>query len=93
VSEANLLSPGRIGIIVTKNRMIMAPMTRSRAGQRGDHLRSRSSTTCSAPRRALSSRKELRRWLWGLAPTPAGSAQSVVAGVLRDSVQCCCDSS
>jgi N-ethylmaleimide reductase len=35
VSESNLLSPGRIGELITKNRMIMAPMTRSRAGQGG----------------------------------------------------------
>ena len=35
MSKTNLLSPGRIGDLVTKNRMIMAPMTRSRAGQRG----------------------------------------------------------
>jgi len=35
VSKSNLLSPGRIGDLVTKNRMIMAPMTRSRAGQKG----------------------------------------------------------
>ena len=35
MSKLNLLSPGRIGGLTTKNRMIMAPMTRSRAGQRG----------------------------------------------------------
>ena len=35
MSKSNLLSPGRIGGLITKNRMIMAPMTRSRAGQKG----------------------------------------------------------
>jgi N-ethylmaleimide reductase len=35
VSKLNLLSPGKIGNFSTKNRMIMAPMTRSRAGQKG----------------------------------------------------------
>jgi N-ethylmaleimide reductase len=35
LSQLNLLSPGRIGSFSTKNRMIMAPMTRSRAGQKG----------------------------------------------------------
>jgi N-ethylmaleimide reductase len=35
VSESSLLSPGRIGNLITKNRMIMAPMTRSRARQGG----------------------------------------------------------
>lgn len=33
--KLNLLSPGRIGDLTTKNRMFMAPMTRSRAGQKG----------------------------------------------------------
>jgi N-ethylmaleimide reductase len=35
LSKPNLLSPGRIGDLTTKNRMIMAPMTRSRADQKG----------------------------------------------------------
>jgi len=35
MSKLNLLSPGRIGDLTAKNRMIMAPMTRSRAGQNG----------------------------------------------------------
>lgn len=35
MSKVNLLSPGRIGDLATNNRIIMAPMTRSRAGQKG----------------------------------------------------------
>jgi N-ethylmaleimide reductase len=35
LSNLSLLSPGRIGDLAMKNRMMMAPMTRSRAGQKG----------------------------------------------------------
>ena len=35
MAKLNLLSPGRIGNFSTANRMIMAPMTRSRAGEKG----------------------------------------------------------
>lgn len=35
MSDINLLSPGRIGGMATRNRLIMAPMTRSRALQGG----------------------------------------------------------
>lgn len=35
MSKLDLLSPGRIGELATRNRMIMAPVTRSRAAEKG----------------------------------------------------------
>jgi N-ethylmaleimide reductase len=35
MSDINLLSPGRIGSLAVSNRLVMAPMTRSRAGANG----------------------------------------------------------
>ena len=59
--SVDLLSPGRIDGFDTRNRMFMAPMTRSRALPGGVPSDRRSSTTANAPRPVSSSPRAPRQ--------------------------------
>ena len=67
MADINLLTPGRIGGFDTRNRIFMAPMTRSRALTTACHRNWPSPTTRSAPRPGSSSPRAWR-------PRPSGSA-------------------